>query len=108
MSVMKAPAVLLPLVLAANGAWAQEPGDARKGYAYAERVCAQCHGIRGSDPASPVAGLATFKTIANTPGMTGTAIAVWLQTPHKAMPNLIVEREDRDNVVAYIMGLRDK
>ena len=56
---------------------------------------------------SPRVGVATFKTIANTPGMTGTALAVWLRTPHKSMPNLIIEAEDRNNVIAYILSLGD-
>jgi hypothetical protein len=33
---------------------------------------------------------------------------VWLQTSHPNMPNLIVPPEDRDDVIAYILSLRDK
>lgn len=91
----------------ASAAAAQEAGDARKGQEYALKVCAECHGVRQGDPASPRIGLATFRTIANTPGMTGTALAVWLRTPHKSMPNLVIEAEDRSNVIAYILSLRD-
>ncbi len=57
--------------------------------------------------ASPRQGLATFKTIANTPGMTETAILVWLQTPHPTMPNLMIETGDRDDVIAYIASLKE-
>ena len=39
--------------------------------------------------------------------MTGTALSVWLRTPHKSMPDLIIEQEDRNNVIAYIVSLRD-
>ena len=39
--------------------------------------------------------------------MTGTALSVWLRTPHKSMPDLIIEPEDRNNVIAYIVSLRD-
>lgn len=91
----------------ATGARAQEPGDPRKGLTYAQEQCAECHAVLPAQPFSPRAGLATFRVIANTPGMTGTALAVWLRTPHKSMPNLIIETEDRNNVIAYILSLRD-
>ncbi len=98
----------LAMVGAASAAFGQDAGDARKGMAYAQQACAQCHGIAQEDVASPLIGLATFRMIANTPGMTGTAIAAWLQTPHNSMPNLIIPPADRDNVIAYILTLRDK
>jgi mono/diheme cytochrome c family protein len=87
---------------------AQEFGDARAGQAYAQKVCAECHAVLGSEAASPVARATPFKTVANTPGMTGTAIAVWLRTPHPTMPNLIVARDDLENLVSYILDLREK
>ena len=51
---------------------------------------------------------ASCLTIANTKGMTGRALTVWLQTSHPNMPNLIVAAEDRDDLIAYILSLRDK
>ena len=39
--------------------------------------------------------------------MTATALAVWLRTPHKSMPNLMIAPQDRNNVIAYIVSLRD-
>lgn len=48
-----------------------------------------------------------FKDVANNPGMTGTALAVWLQTSHPTMPNFILEKQDMLNVVAYILSLKD-
>jgi hypothetical protein len=50
----------------------------------------------------------TFRAIANTPGMTALALTVFLRTPHRSMPNLVIADSDRDNVVAYILSLRDK
>ena len=94
-------------ITSAGVAAAQDAGDASKGLAYAQKVCSECHGVGAGDRVSPKLGLATFKTIANAPGMTGTALAVWLRTPHLAMPNLIIETEDRSNLIAYITSLRD-
>lgn len=90
----------------ATAAQAQEAGDPRRGLAFAQGVCAECHAVLPTERTSPRPELATFATIANTPGMTGTALAVWLRTPHKSMPNLIIEQEDRNNVIAYIVSLR--
>lgn len=86
---------------------AQSDGVASRGAAYAENNCARCHGTGPGDKFSPMPGLAPFRIIANTPGMTATAIAVWLRTPHKDMPNLVIEADDRADLIAYIVSLRD-
>ncbi len=102
---------LLPVTLGvalAMPSVAQEAGDAKRGLAYAAANCAECHGILASDDQSPRRGVATFKRIATTPGMTGTAIAVWLQTSHPTMPNFLIAPADRADVVAYILSLRDQ
>ena len=102
---------LVSIVLAAvlpAAAMAQEAGDAKRGLAYATANCAECHGVLAADQESPRRGLATFKKIAETPGMTGTAIAVWLQTSHPTMPNFVISPEDRADIVAYILSLRDQ
>ena len=102
------PVVFMMLALSLVApASAQEAGDAKRGLAYAAANCAECHGILATDTESLRRGLATFKRIAETPGMTGTAIAVWLQTSHQTMPNFMISPEDRANIVAYILSLRD-
>jgi mono/diheme cytochrome c family protein len=96
----------LVAVLAGSAAAAQEAGDARKGLDFARRVCAECHGVA---PGQTVPAAApTFSAIANTPGMTALALTVFFRTPHRNMPNLVISDEDRENVTAYILSLRDK
>jgi hypothetical protein len=46
--------------------------------------------------------------VANTPGMTATALAVSLTTSHPTMPNIILEQEDLDNIIAFILSLKNK
>jgi mono/diheme cytochrome c family protein len=89
-------------------AHAQELGDASKGRAFALSICAECHAVLPSQLTSPRIGVATFKTIANTPGMTDRALVVWLRTSHPTMPNLLIAPEDTDNLIAYFASLRDK
>lgn len=96
-------AVLAPSSLPAL---AQQLGDARRGLAYAERTCADCHAVRASDRISPDPKAAPFWSIAQRPGMNERALSVFLATPHKDMPNLIIAPNDRDDVIAYIVSLR--
>jgi hypothetical protein len=43
--------------------------------------------------------------VADTPGMTAQALAVWLQTSHPTMPNFIIKPDDIDDLTAYITSL---
>jgi len=47
-----------------------------------------------------------FKDIANTLGITPVGLDVWLRTPHVYMPNIVVEADQIDNVIAYILSLK--
>lgn len=85
---------------------AVELGDAKRGLEYARDVCAKCHLVEDNGPYSVNPGSPTFKDIANTPGMTGTAIAAWLQTSHPTMPDLIIPPQETDDLIAYILSLR--
>lgn len=100
--------VAVAVAISSTGTQAQDAGDAARGLEYAQRHCAECHGVLASDRESPRPPIATFRAIANTPGMTGTALAVWLRTPHKHMPNLIVAADDRADLIAYIVSLRER
>jgi mono/diheme cytochrome c family protein len=102
------PAAVLILVAATTGAEAQERGDWGKGLSYARKVCAECHAVLSGETISPKAKAPTFKAIASTPGMTAIAMAAWFRTSHATMPNLIIDPEDMDDVIAYILSLRDK
>jgi mono/diheme cytochrome c family protein len=83
-----------------------QTGDPGAGAAYAQQVCAKCHAIDRTG-SSPELTAPPFKDVANTPGMTETALTVWLRTSHPTMPNIIVEPADMDNVIAYILSLKD-
>ncbi len=101
--------ITLALTAALTAAHAQEPGNAEEGLAYARAHCAECHGVETTkDDFSPNADAPDFSVVANTPGMTGRALVVWLQTSHPTMPNFIIPPEARDNLVAYIMSLKTK
>src|SRR6056297_2161408 len=71
-------------------------GDPKAGKAFAQSECASCHAVEADKLNSPVAEATPFQIIADTPGMTRTALAVFLRTPHPTMPNLIVDGDDTD------------
>lgn len=107
---MLVPRALLAMLLigASDGALAQDVGDAQRGLAYARENCARCHAVERDAISSQMPGLATFSTIANTPGMTGLALAVWLQSTHREMPNFVIPPDDRNDLIAYILSLKEK
>ncbi len=88
------------------GARAQE-GSVEAGLAYAKTICAECHAIGSNGGPSPNPKAPPFSKIANTPGMTGAALFVILQTPHRNMPDFIIPAKDKADVVAYILSLQD-
>lgn len=83
-------------------------GDPRKGLAYAQQVCAACHNVLRTDAASPNLQAPAFKKVADTPGMSITALTVWSRTSHPTMPNLVIEPAEMDDLIAYILSLRDR
>lgn len=94
-------------LMAAPGAIAAEDvGDPQAGFEYAKQVCSVCHGI--SAEKSPLPKATRFREVADRPGMTGTALAVWMRTSHPTMPNIIVEKQDMLNVIAYILSLKGR
>ena len=103
---MRRLVILSLILLFAGPVAAQEVGDPRAGATYAKQYCAKCHAIADED-ASPESRAPRFKDVANTSGMTATALTVWLQTSHPTMPNIILAPNDMSNVVAYILSLKD-
>ena len=95
-------AVLLCLI----PAQAATLGNIEAGHAYAKTQCAKCHSIVPDGNTSPNASAPPFQAIADTRGMTRTALFVFFRSPHATMPNLIVRGDDLDNIIAYILSLK--
>jgi len=102
------PRLFLAIVLAAAAtpAAAQPFGNAARGMGIAQSICAHCHAVtrqarRSPDPMAP-----TFFSVATTLGMTDRALRVWLQTSHPTMPNYVLNRDETDDIVAYILSLK--
>ncbi len=87
---------------------AEEIGDAAIGSAFALKYCAECHAVKPGEAYSRNPGAPSFTSVAKTSGMTGRALAVWLDNSHPTMPNFILHADQRDNVIACIMSLKSE
>jgi mono/diheme cytochrome c family protein len=98
--------VCLSLPGLSNPAGAQVTvGDAVNGAMIAERWCTGCHAV---GPASGRAtdGAPTLQSVADRASTTTMSLQVFLRTPHARMPDLSLSREETDDLIAYILGLR--
>lgn len=95
--------------LGCGAALAAEPGDPARGLNYAKKFCTGCHGVEAKDQSSPNSEAPTFKAVANSTGMSSTALALWMQKPHlhHSMPEVVMPVDDRENLIAYILSLKD-
>lgn len=94
-------------LLSAAPSQAAEIGDPVKGVAIANDVCSQCHAIRKGQLLSPNLMAPTFARIAASPGMTAMALNVTLLTPHAGMPMFKLSTEQREDIIAYVMSLKN-
>jgi cytochrome c len=68
----------------------------------ATTLCVPCHqiGATGRD------GAPSFVDVANMPSTTALSLKVFLRSNHNRMPNLIIPDSDTDDLIAYILDLK--
>ncbi len=94
------------IMLAASAANAQMIGDAKAGEALARSVCAVCHFVAEDQPNIPRADAPPFSIIVDSPAVTETSLRVFLQTPHRNMPNLQLSEQETDDVIRFLLNLK--
>jgi mono/diheme cytochrome c family protein len=94
------------LISVTSSAGAEQAGDSMKGAALAQSVCAQCHAVRNGQMRSPNPMAPSFSNVAKWPGMTEIALRAWMQSSHRTMPNIALDNNETNNVIAYIMSLK--
>jgi mono/diheme cytochrome c family protein len=85
---------------------AQEIGQAGRGLALAQRLCAQCHAVQKDTAASPNPDAPSFLIISSVPGMTSIALTAALNTSHRSMPNILLEPGEQADIIAYILSIK--
>jgi mono/diheme cytochrome c family protein len=87
-------------------AFAQEAGNVGHGRQIAQTICVACHIVARDQTVSPNSEAPPFPKIAATPVMTSIALTAALLTSHRLMPNIILEPDERRDVIAYILSLK--
>jgi mono/diheme cytochrome c family protein len=97
---------MIALPLATAHGEAQEIGQPGRGLALAQRLCAQCHAVQKGQARSPNGDAPRFQIIATVPGMTAIALSAALNSSHRSMPNIMLEADERADIIAYILSLK--
>ncbi len=85
---------------------AQDVGDIGQGREIARTICAACHVVAKGQTVSPNTEAPPFPMLAATPGMTAIALTAALTTSHRQMPNIVLQPDERRDVIAYILSLK--
>jgi mono/diheme cytochrome c family protein len=105
------PAIMLSLTLGMTLALLQPlsaqnlRGNAESGRRLAIHWCSGCHAVR---PQRTLTFAADFADIAKQPSTTALSLRVFFRTSHHSMPNFILQPEEADDIVAYILSLKRK
>ncbi|MBI1980977.1 MAG: cytochrome c [Methylocystis sp.] len=101
-------ALSLALVLIAAPAMAAS-ADPATGAHIAKTDCASCHAIkRDAEAKSPDPKAPRFVDVAKMPSTTELSLKVFLRSPHRNMPNVVLAPEEIDSLASYILGLGGK
>ena len=91
-----------------GNALSPQSGDSMdRGRVLAQRMCSECHAVQPGQVVSPNPFAPSFEQVANTRGMTSTALWSWLHTSHRNMPNIILHPDETRAIVSYILTLQD-
>ena len=87
-------------------ATAQELGSESAGHDFAMQICAECHWVSDEQVVIPESEAPSFFQVAEDPAVTAISLRVFFGTPHHNMPDIMLSPTERDDVIAYILGLR--
>ena len=98
---------LVLVMLAAPTANAQDMfGDPDEGERVARETCVTCHSVDPGEIHRVLSPVLSFQEIATDPSTTEMSLRVFLRSPHLKMPNFILTERETDDVVAYILSLK--
>jgi mono/diheme cytochrome c family protein len=103
------PCFIATATLAAQSPVLAQPadGDPASGRSIATRLCSSCHRVLPmtlSDKADPP----SFQSIADQPSTTGISLNVFLHSNHNNMPDFILSSAVSNDLIAYILSLKQK
>jgi mono/diheme cytochrome c family protein len=97
------------LIAPAFSAVAQDgAGDAANGHRLAQNWCSNCHVVDRASTTGTSTGAPPFPAVAQMKSVTPLSLRVFLQSPHQRMPDLHLSRDETDDLITYILSLREK
>ena len=84
------------------------PGDVDAGRELAIEECSECHSLSARERMLQLFEAPGFDEIAAKPQTTEISLRAFLQSSHPSMPNFVLTGAERDNVIAYILSLRQR
>jgi len=84
------------------------PGDVVAGRSLVVKECNECHSVSPDQRAVRLDAAPGFDEIAAKPQTTAISLRAFLQQSHPTMPNLILTDAERDNVIAFILSLKQQ
>ena len=99
---MMARSVLIILMLMVPVSATADAGNPLIGRQTAAVLCVPCHRIGEARQG----GAPSFVDVANMPSTTALSLKVFLRSNHNEMPNLIIPDSETDDLIAYILSLK--
>ena len=107
MSIRKNGYAVAIIIFSALSAAGDAQAAAPRGENLVQSWCSQCHSVK-PDQTSPNPAAPRFPDVAAEPSMTEYALRAFLKTPHPTMPNIMMNADDIDDIVSYILSLRPR
>lgn len=86
----------------------EERGDVAAGREIAIKECSGCHSLSARERALQLFDAPGFDEVAANPQTTAISLRAFLQSSHPTMPNFVLTEPERDNIIAYILSLRQR
>ena len=80
-------------------------GNVEAGRRLAIDWCSGCHSV---EPKTVGIFATDFAEVAKLPSTTALSLNVFLRSNHRSMPNFILQPEEADNIITYILSLKGK
>lgn len=96
---------------ATSAAWsghatAAEYGDAGRGAEVAKRLCVNCHALPESTQKAAEDAAPPFTALAERDDLSEKSLQTTLSAPHGPMPSATLSRQERADVIAYLLSLK--
>jgi len=86
-----------------------EAADRGQGKTLAQALCVNCHSVEPTDQQAEVTvGIPSFMAIANKEGQSESNLRSFIMNPHPPMPQVQFTTHELDNIVAYILSLKEE